>query len=195
MNEIKDERIRFYLRHQALIKQWSQIEKELPAVCEKFLWSLQEDIERLKDELDANVRLYKEEGGYPKLFLYRDSWRLDSKERAPAVGIGIEWQQNRVGFESGLPYVGIWNNKSSSIIGVLREELAKVIESNKPTAWFLEKNFVAPPPDEDYWENLRPYRERILSEIRKYWARYASGVDVAIEEVRLRLADGNSIVF
>lgn len=194
MKRIDDERICFFLKHQTLIKQWSLIEKEVPAVCEKFLWSLQEDIELLGKELDASARLYKEESRDPKLFLYRESWWLDLKEQIPAVGIGIEWQQNRVGFESGLPYVGIWNNKSSSIIGVLSEEFAKVIESSQPTAWFLKRTYVAP-RNENYWEDMGPYRKLILDEIRSYWSRYEAKVDAAIEETRLRLAEGNSIDF
>lgn len=192
MKQIDDERIRFFLMHQALIEQWSRIEDDARAVCQEFLWSLEGDIKALANRLDDNVRVYKDDKSTsPKLFLYRESWRLDPEKAAPPVGIGIEWLLNNVGFKDRLPFVGLWKNELLSFTEVLREELAMATKdiardekSSKPTAWFLERTFVAP-PNERYWDHLVPYRNLILEVIESYWSRYASSVDTAIQSLRI----------
>lgn len=74
MKEVDDERIRFYLRRRAPIDQWARIKVEIPAVCGKFFWSLQDDMEE-SFLLDETVQLYREdEGNTSKLFIYRKNW-------------------------------------------------------------------------------------------------------------------------
>lgn len=191
MKEVDDERIRFYLRHRALIDQWARIKVELPAVCGKFFWSLQDDIEE-RFLLDETIQLYREEeGNTPKLFVYRKSWLPPEQPTSvenprPLVGIGIEWQRKRADFGKGTAYVGIWNDQRSPLKRSLVQELTTIADRvaksqrRNATPWWTERTFVEPPNNESYWENLSPFRNLILEEIGSYWNRYDADIAASL---------------
>lgn len=187
MKRVEDERIRFFLKHRSLIEQWARIEKDLPAISAKFLWSLQEDMEELIARLDGDVYLYREAGNTPKLFLHRESWLPKDGNLRPMVGIGIEWQHKRADFGKGTTYVGIWNDQRSPATqfnAELTKVAAAVAQSKKlnATAWWPERTFVEP-PNENYWEDLTLYRDLIIEEIHSYWVRYEARVGGVLQVV------------
>ena len=80
----------------------------------------------------------------------------------------------------------------------LREELTaiakEVVPSNKnrnSTSWWPERTFVKSPNDQ-YWDDLEPFRAVILDEIEAYWRRYEAYVDGAIERASVALSASES---
>ena len=48
------------------------------------------------------------------------------------------------------------------------------------------------PPNDQYWDDLEPFRGVILDEIEAYWRRYEAHVDGAIERASVALSASES---
>jgi len=186
MNNFDDERILFYLNHRKLIDQWTEIRSEVPSRTHKFLFELEDDIQELGEMLGADIKLYKEESGYPKLSLHRNTWPIGDNK--PAVGIGIEWGGKSVDLQDRPPYVGVWTNRHTLTGIALSEMLNQSLNSvalrygMQQSKWFPVKLHIHC-EYEQFWLHLDDYRQHVLSEIELMWKRCVDEVDIAVQSL------------
>jgi len=191
MNDFEDERILFYLNHRKLIDQWAEIRRDIPRITHEFLFKLEGDIQELGEKLGADIKLYKEDSNFPKLFLCRNTWPTNNNK--PAVGIGIEWKCEKVDLQDSPPYVGVWTNRDTSTGTALSEMLNQSLNSvasrheMQPSKWFPIKKHIHY-KYEHFWHHLDAYRQHVLSEIELMWKRCADEVDIAVRTLEVPVA-------
>ena len=89
MNRIEDESIKFYLEHEAQIREWAALETEVAKFADRFYRSLKDDIDaalrtgRIADE--GVVSFFREVGDWPGLGFRRRVWPQGSSCRRSAV--------------------------------------------------------------------------------------------------------------
>lgn len=187
MNSIDDERIQFYLKHRQLIDRWSQIADDLVERTEKFLWTLEGDIDELRGLLDEEVMIYRKDSNWPKLFLYRPSWWPQEKKGRPVAGIGVQWKAGKVDLQRRPPVAGVWTDKKTAVGAALSEQLrtyvkqsVELTERRSSSTWFPEKVRIIA-EEQRYWEDLVPIRKVVVRQVTELWERYADRIDDLLE--------------
>ena len=185
MNKIEDERLKFYLRNVRLIKEWADLGGEVCDVVDRFLVSLVEDIESLAGEIDSEIIVYTElESGWPKIFLQFPHWNTAGGKMIIA-GIGLEWDR-KVDLVSHLPYIGTWidpkHEKADSIRDAVHAKSGTVapdigFKKGRSRFWPAFKNLE---PEGEFWEDLEPFRQTVIEEMRQIWNLFGTVVDEAL---------------
>ena len=110
MNRIEDEPTRFYLEHEALIREWAGLEAGVRKFADRFYRSLEGDLAaalrsgRIAD--DAVESFFMEYPSYRGLVLRRHDW----PKRSEDPDVRLEWKRERVRFSDGgirLPGAGL----------------------------------------------------------------------------------------
>ena len=185
MNKIEDERLKFYLRNVRLIREWADLGGEVCDVVDRFLVSLVEDIESLAGEIDSEIIVYTElESGWPKIFLQFPRWNApDTGEMIAAIG--LEWTR-KVDLVTQLPYIGTWIDMNHAKADSIRDAVHKKLGSLEPDLLFKKGRsrtwpaFKYVAPEGDFWEDMNPYRQLLVEEVRQAWSLFATIVDEAM---------------
>ena len=182
MKRFEDERLCFFMRNRDIIREWAAIEKEIPAEAHRFLASLADDLDWIVEERVPNaVPIALLDGDWPKLFLARRAW-LAENPKVARVAIGIGWQRKYINFESNLPYVGIrvkidWEG-GEELQEACGDSCGEVGRQNgyTSTSWWPCLKEVDP-PNEEFWEDLVPYRKALIDSMIKAWELFSPCVD------------------
>ena len=179
MNRIEDERIKFYLEHQARIREWAGLEAEVRKFADRFYCSLMDDLDVALGGgqiADDNVEsFFKEYPDYRGLGLRRHDWPKSDED----PDVRLEWHRKSVGF----------SDADHLICGVrtslehYRYPFAKERRSNHPkqTDWWPAFTNVDPPVGR-FWEGekLQEYRDHLVETIIRAWKDLAPLVDEAV---------------
>ena len=94
MNSIEDERIKFYLEHEAVIQEWASLEAEVREFVDRFYRSLKDDLDAAlasgKIADDGVESFLHEIGGWPGLGLRRRDWPKGDDD----PDVRLEWNRN-----------------------------------------------------------------------------------------------------
>ena len=183
MNRIEDERIRFYLEHQARIREWAGLEAEVRKFADRFYCSLKDDLAAALGSgqvADNNVQVFLHDKGpvyrdYRGLGLRRHNWPGGDED----PDVRLEWHRKWVCFSDEDHLVcGVRTN-----VEHCRQPFTKERRPNHPeqNAWWPALAKVGPPVGR-FWEsdNLKEHRDSLVETIVKAWKDLAPLVDEAV---------------
>lgn len=179
MNRIEDERIKFYLQHEAQIREWAALEAEVRKFADHFYRSLETDLTaalsrgRLADH-DVEAALHAE-GDWPAVILRRHDWPKESQD----PDVRLEWHRQRVRFSNADQLIcGVRTN-----VERYRQPFTKETCPNHPNQnfWWPAYTNVGPPLGQ-FWEddNLQKYRDHLVETVLNAWRDLAPLVDEAV---------------
>ena len=179
MNRIEDEPIKFYLEHEAQIREWAALEAEVAKFADRFYRSLKGDIDaalragRIADE--GVESFFREAGDWPGMGFRRQDWPQGSE----VPDVRLEWNRKSARFPPGGHLVcGVRTNAER-----YRQPFAK-----ERCPAFPHRNLWWPayakmdPPVGRFWEgdNLKAYRDRLVKTLLNAWRDLAPLVDEAV---------------
>ena len=178
MNRIEDERIKFYLEHEAQIREWADLKAEVCEFLDRFYCSLKDDLDaalKSGEIPDDDVESFLHGGNLPGIGLRRPSW--PKSDEGPDVR--LEWPRKEAFFPPhGWLVCGV---KASA----KRYELlfAKEAHPSYPShdSWWPAYRDVEPLADKFLeGDNLKEYRDHLVETIIKAWKDLAPRVDEAV---------------
>ncbi len=185
MNRIEDERVRFYLRHQEDIDAWAALARLLHDRAHEFLLSCKSGLDRLAAELGTDVHCkYCEDTTWPMYRLYQACWiptQVWPHSDWPPISVGVLWHRRTVMFKgAGSPLAGVWlhgdRRPDEQLIAAFHSRCDKPRDGfGKRDSWGAAVHAVSP-PNEDYCDNLQPFREVIVGSVRAAWRLYAHDI-------------------
>ena len=176
MNRIEDEQVKFFLEHEARIREWVALEVEVSKFVDRFYRSLKGDLDealRSGRIAEDGIRSFRVGGDWPGLGLRRQGWPKGS----PVVR--LEWSRKKAFFPPhGLLYCGVNTN-----VERYRSPFTKEARPAYPLSsrwWPAYRNL--DPPKGRFWEddNLKEYRDYIVETILTAWKDLAPLVDEAV---------------
>ena len=179
MNRIEDERIRFYLQHEARIREWAALEAEVVKLADRFYRSLKDDIDealttgRIADE-DVECFIH-EVGRWRGLWLRRQDW----PERNEDPDVRLEWDYQQARFSPNGDLICGVRTKEERYRRPFAKERRPAYPRQSP--WWAAYAKVDPPKGR-FWEddNLSEYRVRLVDTLFKAWEDLAPLVDEAV---------------
>ena len=178
MNRIEDERIKFYLEHEAQIREWVGLEDEVRTFADRFYCSLRDDLDatlRSGKIVDDDVQPFFDKSDYRGLGLRRHDWPEGNED----PDVRLEWHRKWV----------VFSDRDHLICGVrtklerYRQPFANERRPNHPdqNAWWPAFAKVGPPAGR-FWEgdNLQEYRDCLVETIVTAWKDLAPLVDEAV---------------
>ena len=179
MNRIEDERIRFYLQHEARIREWAALEAEVVKLANRFYRSLKGDIDaalttgRIADE-DVECFIH-EVGPWRGLGLRRRGW----PKRNEDPDVRLEWHRKSARFSpNGDLICGVRTNEERYKWPFAEERRRAYPHQNLWWAAFAKLD----PPTGRFWEddNFNKYRDRLVDTLLTAWEDLAPLVDEAV---------------
>lgn len=185
MNHIEDARIRFYLEHQTLIREWAGLQTEVNKFAAHFYRSLKGDLDaalRSGKIADDDVESFLDAtGNWPGVGLRRHHWPNGNGDEDPQLR--LEWNRTSACFSpDGDLTCGVRTTAER-----YRQPFSKERRPAYPrnTSWWPAYTRVGP-PDGRFWEGegLREYRDRLVETILQAWKDLAPLVDEAVAHSR-----------
>ena len=178
MNRIEDEPTRFYLEHEALIREWAGLEAGVRKFADRFYRSLEGDLAaalrsgRIAD--DAVESFFMEYPSYRGLVLRRHDW----PKRSEDPDVRLEWKRERVRFSDGDLICGVRTKVERYRQPFTKETCPDYRGQN---VWWPAYANVDPPVGR-FWEgdNLKDYRDRLVETLLDAWKDLAPLVDEAV---------------
>lgn len=178
MNRIEDEQIKFYLEHEARIREWAALEAEVSKFVDRFYRSLEGDLDaalRSGRIVDNGVEVFLADGGWPGLGLRRQDWPEGDEE----PDVRLEWYRKSAGF----PPTGYLACGVRTSVKEYRVHFPKEVRPAYPRyspGWPAWRN--VDPPVGRFWEgeNLKQYRKYLVETILTAWKDLAPLVDEAV---------------
>ena len=182
MNRIEDERIKFYLEHEAQIREWAGLEAEVSKFVDQFYRSLKGDLDtalrsgRIADSgVESFLGASERWPDWPGLSLRRPDW--PKGDGNPVVR--LEWNRKKARFSADENLVcGV-----CTTVERYREPFTKEARPAYPRSsqwWAAYRN--VDPPGGRFWEgeNLKQYRNDLVETILTAWEDLAPLVDEAV---------------
>lgn len=180
MNQIEDERIRFYLEHGARIREWARLENEVRNFVDQFYRSLNGDLDaalRGGKITDDDVELFFDETypDYPGYALRRRDWPQGDQD----PDVRLEWNCNQVLFLEGDLICGVRGRGDQYRQPFTAEACPEYLLRGRP--WWLAWKKVDSPVGR-FWEgdNLSKYRDYLVETLVNTWINLAPLVDEAV---------------
>ena len=180
MNRIEDERIKFYLQHEARIREWAGLETEVREFVDRFYCSIKDDLDTALSGGKINADgvesfLDEEHPNWPGLGLRRRGWPKGDKD----PDVRLEWYRKSARFSRDENLIcGV-----RTTVDCYKRPFTKEACPYFPrrSAWWAAYANVDPPVG-DFWENdnLNEYRDDLLKTILKAWRELAPLVDKAV---------------
>lgn len=176
MNRIEDEQVKFFLEHQARIREWAALEDEVSKFVDRFYRSLKGDLDaalRSGGIAEDDVESFLTGGRWPGLGLRRQGW----PEGKDDPDVRLEWFHKTLFPPHGELYCGVRTNIES-----YRSPFTKEARPNYRSAKWWPAYRYLDPPDGRFWEddNLKEYRNYIVETILTTWKDLAPLVDEAV---------------
>ena len=179
MNRIEDERIKFYLQHEARIREWAGLETEVREFVDRFYSSVIVDLKAaLRDgkiAADGVESFFDEDRDWPGLVLRRHDWPKRTKD----PDVRLEWKRKSARFSPDKNLIcGVRTNEKRYWHPFTKETCRNYPLSSN---WWPAYTNVDP-PRETFWEgdNLKKYRDYLVKTILKAWNDLAPLVDIAV---------------
>ena len=183
MNCIEDERIRFYLEHEARIREWAGLEADVREFADRFYRSIKVDLDAAVSSpqvADDGVESFFEGiGGWPGLGLRRRDWPRGRDD----PDVRLEWNRNSARFSPGGHLIcGVRTNEDRYRPPFAEKKCPAFPHSS---SWWPAYARVDPPVGR-FWEgdNLKDYRNYLVQTILKAWRDLAPLVDEAVGHPR-----------
>jgi hypothetical protein len=181
-NPFEDERLRFFLRHRAEIREWAAIEKDVAAATREILTGIQVPLEEQLVAADPDITTTRDDGGrYERIVARRPSWPTH-------VGIALEWEMGVDPFGSSLPKFGIiflntdraLEHSRIRIVGIATEAPSFNADGFKVGSeryWPIVKRT---PKSTDWWQDPGAWADAILESLVDLWPKAAPVVDAGL---------------
>ena len=181
MNRIEDERIKFYLEHEAQIREWADLETEVCKFADRFYRSL-------KGDLDAALRSGRIDDNEVESFLATEPWpdwaglglrRQDWPKGDGDPDVRLEWYRKSARFSADRNLVCGVRTNVKHYSGPFTKE-ARPAYPRSSQWWAAYRN--VDPPLGRFWEgeNLKQYRNYLVETILTAWEDLAPLVDEAV---------------
>ena len=176
MNRIEDEQIKFYLEHEAQIREWAGLEAEVCKFVDRFYRSLKGDLDaalrsgRIADSGVESFLATEPWPDWPGLGLRRQDWPDGDEE----PDVRLEWSRKSARFSAGGWLVcGVRTN--------VKRYRGPFTKEARSAVWWPAFRDVDPPVGR-FWEgdNLGEYRDRLVETILTAWKDLAPLVDEAV---------------
>lgn len=178
MNRIDDEQIKFYLEHEARIREWAALGNEVSKFVDRFYRSLEGDLGSALGNgmiADRRVEVFLADGDWPGLGLRCQDWPEGDDE----PDVRLEWSRKSAGFPPG----GYLVCGVRTPLKRYRPPFTKEACPDYPrrTSWWPASKNLKPPVGR-FWEgdNLKYYRTHLVETILTAWKDLAPLVDVAV---------------
>ncbi|MXX00115.1 MAG: hypothetical protein F4Z79_00615 [Acidimicrobiia bacterium] len=176
MNRIEDEQVKFYLEHEARIREWAALERQVQKFVDRFYRSLKVDLdvalgrEGLAEEGVSSFRIG---GKWPGLGLRRQGWPEENKD----PDVRLEWYHKAFFPPRQGLYCGV-RTQVESYRSLITKEAPPAFP--KSSHWWPAYRDLDPPKGR-FWEddNLREYGNYIVDTILTAWKDLAPLVDKA----------------
>jgi len=185
MNEIADERVAFYLKHQALIDTWAAVAADAARDAHRFYLSLADDLSQLAGDLDPDAEVWVRDGSYSNVGLYKTPW--GSPPGGPLVAVALEWRKDKTGFRGDYRISGLridWEHPRGKAIRATLGDLVRPhrvsVSFPASSSWWAAYRPFPEPEAQEYWKDLRPFRSALVSEVIDAWTAFAGHVDQAV---------------
>ncbi len=183
MNRIEDERIRFFFKHEARIREWMRLEAQVHKFVHRFYRSLQRDLDApLRDGRinDKGVESFYSRSDYPKVGLRRQEWL--GRGKTPSVA--MEWHRKKALFPPrGYLCFGVqWTGKVESWPFDRKDHP----DFPKKGVYWPAFTSSKQAPKHGFWEGdkLKHYRKTLVKTMLTAWKELAPLVDKAIGDPR-----------
>ena len=181
MNRIEDERIKFYLEHEARIREWAGLEAEVCVFAHRFYCSLKGSLDECLGSgkiADNDVESFLAESTWPDwpgVGLRRQNWPNSDED----PDVRLEWYRRSARFSAGGGLVCGVRTNVKRYREPFTEEARPAFPRSKP--WWPAYRNVDPPVGR-FWEgdNLKAYRAHLVETIIKAWDDLAPLVDEAV---------------
>ena len=179
MNRIEDERIRFYLEHEARIRKWAGLEDEVREFVNQFYGSIKGDLDAAlrsgKIADDGVESLLHDTGAWPGLALRRHDWPQGAED----PDVRLEWHRNRARFSRDPHLICGVRTTVERYRSPFTKETCPTYSQH--SAWWPAYTNVDPPVGR-FWEgdNLKEYRDCLVETVLKAWKDLAPLVDEAV---------------
>ena len=183
MNRIEDEPIRFYLEHEARIREWAGLEAKVSEFVDRFYRSIKGDLDaalRSGGLADDGVESFLDVAeAWRGLGLRRQDWPKDKGD----PDVRLEWYRNSARFSAD-------EHLTCGVRTTVERYRHPFTKERRPSfprqnAWWPACASVRP-PDGRVWEgdNLKEYRAYLAQTILKAWKNLAPLVDEAVGHPR-----------
>ena len=178
MNRIEHEQIKFYLEHEARIREWAALEAEVSKFVDRFYRSLEGDLDaalRNGRIADNGVEVFLAPGDWPGLGLRRQDWPEGDEE----PDVRLEWSRKSARFSAGGHLVcGVRTTVDRHRPPFTKEACPDY--PRRTAHWPAYKHLE--PPVGRFWEgdNLKEYRDYLVETVLTAWKDLAPLVDEAV---------------
>lgn len=194
---LADDRIQFYLRHRAAIREWASIERDLTAATHQLMVGLIPVVDMKLRELDPEAAVFGEalDGSWPRIVAVRPSWPY-GPSGDPLVGVTLEWTPKVDPTGGALPYYGVRVNadteQGKAVGGALRTLIAGSDAANvgfkagSYAWWPIQQRLPATP---DWWKDTDVFLAGVAVRMATAWQTLVPLVDSAIAAIHAGIAD------
>ena len=180
MNRIEDEPIRFYLEHEARIREWAGLDAQVREVVNRFYRSIKSDLDTALrcgkvGEDDVESFFDDTEKNWSGLGLRRQGWPRGKSD----PDVRLEWSPPKARFSPGGHLIcGVRTDEKRYREPFEKEKCPGFPQKN---GWWPAYVNVAPPVGK-FWEgdNLKEYRADLVQTILTAWKDLAPLVDKAV---------------
>ena len=186
---LADDRIQFYLRHRAAIREWAAIERDLFEATHRIMVGLIPEIEAAVRDRDDSVIVggVALDGSWPRIVARRATWPV-SPSGDPIVGVTLEWTPKVDPSGGALPYIGVRVEADHPAGKALAETLRPMVAgSDAAAAGFKASNYVWWPVQQrvhaspDWWQAVDGYRTACIDRFGTAWSVLSPLVDQSLD--------------
>ncbi len=182
MNQIEDERIKFYFEHEAQITEWAQIEKDAVTFSHDFYLTIKAPLDKaLREHFPGDVESFVGSNAkWPSIGLRkRDDWPTADSD----PDVRLEWMRRDCLLTMDeCRWVGIRTNVEQYHHALTEE---RIEEYPDRSSWWPVYTYLSPAPD-GFWEGdgLEEYRAYLVASLVKAWRVLSPLVDKAVDHRR-----------
>lgn len=181
MNRIEDERIKFYLEHEARIREWAALKAEVNAFTDRFYRSLKGDLDAALGSgkiADEGIESFFHDGEWPGLGLRRHDWPRGDRD----PDVRLEWHRKSAHFSPEGIWLGVRTNVDRYRQPFTKEACPKF---PRRSPWWPAYVYLDPPAGRFCeGDNLKEYRDFLVERVFTAWQDLAPLVDEAVGHLR-----------
>jgi hypothetical protein len=186
MDDLGDERIRFFLRNRADIKAWAAIESDVIAATRELLARAQPLVEEAFATLEPTAVVGRHDSGpWERIFVQREGW-------PPSVGLALEWHRD-VDPLANAPKVGVFWWADPPTLVDPRSRLGLVVDRNalQKLGYKVPMSGVWPvgayvKSGPDWWRDPQAWITGIVQLLVAGWPLVALQIDEVLLGVRIK---------
>ena len=178
MNRIEDERIEFYFKHEAQIREWAEIEEDALAFSHSFYLTVKAPLDQaLREHFPDEVESFRVDNSkWPAIALRRpDGWPTGDSD--PDVRLEW-WRKNCLLTKKKCRWLGIRTNAERYLSSIVEE---RPEEYRRGRDWWPAYRYLSPAPTR-FWEGdgLEEYRAFLVVSLVEAWRDLSPIVDTAV---------------